>query len=203
MRLTLGFNRIPPTMPLKSLRNKTVMWTLALLMTATSGLATAATREDLARQLFESTSLVTIIRTDTAQAALIADSLPDTLPAELRATLRLAIDQNLSSSAMEDAVVKTLADTLDSSMLDSSLRWWASGAGRAISVMESRVYASESGDSIFATYNPVTEPPHDITSADAAELATRGAFAQFITELARSTQASRSCLLATVALAMD
>jgi hypothetical protein len=190
-------------MPAPSLRNKTAICAIALLMVANSGSVVASPRDDLARQLIQSTSLVNILRTDAEQASVIADRLPEALPAELRSAFRLAIDRNLSYDAMEDALVKSLADTLDSTALENNLRWWASSSGRAISKMESSVYASAFVDSTFAAYNPIHEAPHDINPADSAELVVRGAFAQFITELLSSTQVSRSCLLATVNTASD
>jgi len=64
--------------------------------------------------------------------------------------------------------------------------------------MESSAYASIVQGSTFNAYNPTKESPHDVSSADFAELAAYGHFSEFVTNLRTSTEASRSCLLLTV-----
>ena len=99
---------------------------------------------------------------------------------------------------MEAALAATVAAALDSSTLESNLRWWASSSGRAVSAMESGAYASIVPGSTFNAYNPTKQSPHDVSSADIAELTAYGHFSEFVTKLRTSTEASRSCLLLTV-----
>jgi tetratricopeptide (TPR) repeat protein len=176
---------------------------LLLLWAAQSALAHAGVSPDAAQQLIESTSFVNVLRTDAEQASLIADQLPEELPAELRSDLRHILDRNLGYDRMEAALIKATAAKLASSELDRSLRWWASGPGRAMSRAESSAYASLFPGSSFDTFNPTDVTPRESNTAAAAKVTTDGHFAGFVTDLLASTGAARSCLPATVDLSAD
>lgn len=181
----------------------TLIGGLSCLVAAHGPAANASARPDATRQLIEATSLVNILRTDAEQATLIEDRLPEELPPELRSAFRRAIDKNLGYDALEVALVKSAAAALDASSLENNLRWWGSSSGRAISKVESSVYASVLPGSSFETYSPLLEAPHDISAATSAELTAKGRFSQFATDLLTSTAIARSCLFSTVNIGPD
>jgi tetratricopeptide (TPR) repeat protein len=160
----------------------------------------AAGKADAARQLIQSTSLVNVLRTDAEQASLIADQLSEDIPAELRSDLRHVIDRSLGYDEMENALVRSVAVSLNPHDIDTNLRWWASDSGRAVAKMESSVYASIFVGSTFETFNPTIEPPHEVSAADLAQLTTEGHLSEFLTDLLSSTAASRSCLEFTISV---
>jgi tetratricopeptide (TPR) repeat protein len=161
---------------------------------------TSADRE-AARQLVDSTSLANILHADAEQAGLIADHLSDELPPGLQSDFRRAIEQNLGFDVMEQALVDSVASSVDASALENNARWWASEPGRAVTLAESTAYASVFADSTYRIFNHMQAAiPGAMGTVVSDELAARGRFAQFAADVLSSTAWSRSCLIATVGI---
>jgi tetratricopeptide (TPR) repeat protein len=163
----------------------------------------AGEASDAVRQLIQSTSIVSILRTDAEQASLIINQLPEELPAALRSDLRRALDEDLRYDAMEEAVIESAARTLDSSTLDANLRWWASDPGRAITKAESGIYASMFANSTFNAFNPTVGTPQTADPDTVEQVVVNGHFDHFVADLLASTETARFCLVKTVNTASD
>jgi tetratricopeptide (TPR) repeat protein len=119
----------------------------------------------------------------------------------LQSDFRRAIDQNLAFDVMEQALVDSVASTVDASARENNARWWASEPGRAITLAESTAYASMFAGSTYQTFNHMEAATSGaMGTVDSDELAASGRFAQFAADILSSTAWSRSCLMATVSI---
>jgi tetratricopeptide (TPR) repeat protein len=184
--------------PLRPLACGSFLCSTVILLACPAYPADAGDASDAVRQLIQSTSVVSILRTDAEQASLIINHLPEDLPAVLRSDLRRVLDENLRYDAMEQALIQSVATTLDSSTLDANLRWWASGSGGAITKAESGIYAAMFADSTFNAFNPAIGTPQPADPNVVEEVIVNGQFDHFVADLLESTEAARSCLVKTV-----
>jgi hypothetical protein len=180
-----------------------IVYSALVLLAGHSALATAAQADDAVRQLVESTSVASILKIDSEQAALVIEQLPEDLPADLRSDLRRAVDQNLRYDEMEAALIASIGHDIDPSALDRNLRWWASGPGREITKAEAGIYASLFAGSTFNAFNPVTEIAQSADSSAVEDVVASGNFDKFVSDLLTYSAPARSCLLLTVDVNSD
>jgi hypothetical protein len=144
--------------PLGSIRS-TLAW-IVLLVGAPTGMGFAVTGDphlEAARQLVRLTSVENALRTDTEQAARLANALPADLPTSLRTQIRNILDQRLGYTPLESELVTSVAARLDDAAVERMLKWHSSAVGQVLSQAESSAYASMFDLSAFGLYH--NRPP--------------------------------------------
>ena len=149
---------------------------------------------EAARQLVRSTSVENALRTDTEQAARLANALPADLPMSLRMEIRNILDQRLGYIQLESELVSSVAGRLDDTAVERLLEWHTSAVGQVLSQAESSAYASLFDLSAFGLYHNRPPQPAVIDSKLVDRVLANDHFLEFANHLSQGVTSALTCI---------